>query len=304
MDIISKNEKVLLLGFKLVSFVGLALGIGVSGSGLGGLILSPLTRYLINSYGWHMAIRVIGAVGGGFSFLISFLLKPNPNRLVDSPSKHFMDVIRTMFVDRRFNCLYVFGFFVTFGYQIPFYYLPSYAVEKCNLTSTEGALILGFLSAGSAVGRIVLGIFSDNYGHLNSLLISVLITSLSTLVMWPFSTTFWSLLSYAVVYGIFSGGFVSGVPLVIMSFFGSSPDISAIMGLMYSSYFCGVLFGTPLSGLVTELLAVHNSSGETPSREINYLPAIYFSGGVIMLGNFFLIYLKYFVGKGKFFFIV
>ncbi|MBI0580976.1 MFS transporter [Neobacillus cucumis] len=48
---------------------GLCLGIALSGSGFGGVILSPLTNWLITAYGWRSAYLVIG-------ILIAVLLIP------------------------------------------------------------------------------------------------------------------------------------------------------------------------------------------------------------------------------------
>lgn len=39
---------------------GLATGIAVSGSGIGGVVLSPLTQHLIATMGYRNALRVLG----------------------------------------------------------------------------------------------------------------------------------------------------------------------------------------------------------------------------------------------------
>ena len=100
---------------------GLALGIAMSGSGIGGLAIAPVTQKLLDTVGLQWSLRITGC----YSFVIlacaSILLKPRITPKLNASSR--MDWM--IFKDLRFNLLLLAGIFTTFGYLIPFFYLPS-----------------------------------------------------------------------------------------------------------------------------------------------------------------------------------
>jgi hypothetical protein len=80
---------------------------------------------------------------------------------------------------------------------------------------------------------------------MNTLVICLFVSSLSTVLIWPFSTTFATITIYAFLYGFFIGGFISLFPtskknirlfdcdpdlIVIANFYAASGDLGGVMG--------------------------------------------------------------------------
>jgi MFS family permease len=70
--------------------------------------------------------------------------------------------------------------------------------------------------------------------------------------IWAFSTSLWPLAVFAIVYGIFYGGFVSFLPALIMEYFGGR-NISGIIGILYTSVAFGTLIGPSVVGFAFDV---------------------------------------------------
>lgn len=252
----------------------------VAGSGVGGFALSPLTSFLINTMGWRWALRITGLGGGAlvivcaFSFIQRF---PSARRGVDF----------SLFKDPTFLGLFMMAAIVCFGYFSPFFYLPSYAVYN-GLSSQQGSLIAGLLNLGSGIGRIFWGFTADRtFGLMNSLCICLSVASLSVLLMWPFVHDFAGIAIFGIIYGSFVGGFISLLPTLIASSFSKRGNLATVIGMVYSGFFFGNLFGTPIAGSLLDRNTV--VSPVDGSKTSNYLPSILLAGFIIMLGSLIMI---------------
>ena len=102
----------------------------------------------------------------------------------------------------------------------------------------------------SAVGRLACGFMSDRFGPLNTLLISLLLSSVSMLVLWPVSTTLGPLIAFVIINGTGNGGFFSTIPTVVGSVFGSA-RVSVAMGMMVTGWAGGYLMVSEIPMAVT-----------------------------------------------------
>ncbi|KAI9013161.1 major facilitator superfamily domain-containing protein, partial [Gaertneriomyces semiglobifer] len=259
---------------------GVAVGIAVSGSGIGGLALSPLTRALVEHLGWRWALRIIGFMAGGITLLGALLIRVRYR----SPRKAGGGFsMKSVAKDRAFILLFCTTVFGAFGYFIPFFYLPSFATNH-GMSSSQGALLLGLLNGASAVGRLAWGYSSDKLGHVNTLFSCFAVSALCMLVYWPFATTFGALLGFVLIFGIFIGGFVSLLPTVAASFFGHTGHIATITGMLYTGFFFGNLFGSPIGGAMLDHFTEYLSNGE---KEVNFTPSVIFGGGMMAIATCF-----------------
>lgn len=266
---------------------GLATGIAVAGSGIGGLVLGPVTRAMISNYGRDNALFISGIFSGVIVIISSLFFLP---RL--EPAANSADYISLM-QNSKFRLLYCMSLIGTFGYMVPFFYLPSYAVQY-GMTEAQGALLLGILNGSSAIGRIVLGEISDKIGHINSLFICLAGSSFSMLVLWPLAITFNSLLTYSIVFGLSVGGYISIFPTVITNLFGTE-NIGGIIGLFYSAAFVGTIAGPQIAGAIIDSMTT--IVGNT--KLINYIPAIMYAGGCMFFSGGFLVVIRSIQTQGK-----
>ena len=131
------------------------------------------------------------------------------------------------------------GAAATFPLLVPPFFIPLYG-QSIGLSSRVGAALLAAFNFSSAVGRILCGQMCDMIGAVNTLFVSLLITALSILVIWPFSTTFAPLLGFSIINGLSNGGFFSIMPTVVGNVFGSA-RVSVAMGMIVTSWGAGYL---------------------------------------------------------------
>jgi MFS family permease len=72
------------------------------------------------------------------------------------------------------------------------------------------------------------------------------------LVTWVISVDIWSLTAFALLYGVFYGGWVAVLPAVVMDYFGGR-HVSSIIGVLYTSVGFGTLVGPSAAGFAFDL---------------------------------------------------
>ncbi|KAG0377260.1 hypothetical protein BGX24_006441 [Mortierella sp. AD032] len=212
---------------------GLALGISVAGSGIGGAALAPLNRYLISRVGYEWALRTMAIM----FIVVVFSVLPCIRTRVPPIKKGGPLLDIALFKDRGFTTMYLMGVLVTFGYLTPVYLLPSYAV-KYGMDKATGATLVGIYAGVNAVSRIILGIAADKFGRFNVLFTCTFLGGLSCLVFWLNAKNLTMCIVFVIFYGVNGGGFVSLFPVVAAEVVGVE-RLAAAVGMLYS----GNLFG-------------------------------------------------------------
>ena len=254
---------------------GLALGIATAGAGFGGLMFAPLTRSLIATYGAAWALRIDGVIVGGMIWLAAPFMKSRGVHRHIEPSKRLN--YSAFIKHRNFLPLFLLPFFVSFGYFIPFFFLSRYAVSQ-GMSAAQGALLIGLSNGANAFGRAGLGKLGDIFGTLNVIWASSLLSSLTCLLIWPFSQSFALLTVFAVSYGFLIGGYFALLPSAIVKLLGIE-CLAKKTGIIYSGLFLGHLLGTPITGLLLDQTAT-------------FLPVFLMSGLFILFGSTSILYAK------------
>ncbi|KAJ2809783.1 hypothetical protein H4S07_003061 [Coemansia furcata] len=219
---------------------GLATGIAVTGAGAGGLVIAPLTEFLIRSVGveWNLRISAIYIMVLG-SIACFFTRVP------------FQDKTRTLrnfdwraFGDLRFATNAGMVTFVVAGYIIPYAFLPEFWVSK-GLGAQTASVLISVSNGASLFGRILIGFTADHFGVLNSLILGLGITSLSCLVLWPFATNVGMGVVMSVIYGFGTGAYWALAPLVAAKLFGVD-RLASISGIISTVAAVGSWLGSPI----------------------------------------------------------
>lgn len=92
----------------------------------------------------------------------------------------------------------------------------------------------------SALGRLLCGLCCDLLGPVNTLFMSVLLSGLSMIIIWPVSTSIGPLVVFVIVNGMANGGFFSTMPTVVGNVFGST-RVSVAMGMTVTGWAGGYL---------------------------------------------------------------
>jgi len=240
---------------------GFASGLAVSGIGVGTLVMPPLASLLIEVAGWRNAYLILAAltaiVGVGMALLIED--DPRGRGLLPDGDAAQSDValtapqgssVKDAVTSRRFIGLYAACMICSFGLFVPFVHLVPYALDH-GVARLSAVLLLGVIGVGSTAGRFVLGGLADRLGRQFGLL-AMFVGMALALVVWFLSTGFWGLAVFAFAYGVFYGGFVALAPALVMDYFGGR-NISAIIGILYTSVALGTLIGPSAAGFAFDL---------------------------------------------------
>jgi MFS family permease len=146
---------------------------------------------------------------------------------------------RQLFKNMRFTVLFLAGAIATFPLFVPPFFLPLYAASLGLSASAGAGLVAGF-NFSSAVGRLCCGLLSDFMGPVNTLLLSLILSALSMLVLWPVSNSLGPLIVFVIINGAANGGFFSTMPTVVGSVFGSR-RVGVAMGMTVSGWAGGYL---------------------------------------------------------------
>jgi MFS family permease len=240
---------------------GFASGLAVSGIGVGTLVVPPLASWLIETFGWRATYLALGIfaviVGAGLALLIEDDprgrgLRPDGDTplaggaTAATPGYTVAQAIRSP----RFIGLYAACFICSFGLFVPFVHLVPYALDH-GISQTSAVLLIGAIGVGSTAGRFLLGGLADRLGRPLSFLVMFAGMGLS-FVIWLFSASFWPLAAFALVFGVFYGGFVALAPAVVIDYFGGK-SASSIIGILYTSVACGTLIGPSAAGFAYDI---------------------------------------------------
>lgn len=145
-------------------------------------------------------------------------------------------------------------FFAFMGLYTPIFYVQTYAIQEKIMDTNLAFYMLPILNAASIFGRVVPNFFADKTGPLNMLVPCALAAAILAFG-WIGIMTTPGLIVFAILYGFFSGAYVSLPPTALVSL---SPDLRVIgtrMGMSFAISALGLLVGTPVSG------AILNSTG-------------------------------------------
>lgn len=247
---------------------GLASGIATAGIGAGNLLLPPLATGLISLSDWRIAYLTLGLGVFVLGLIATFLLHDSPQKqglLPDGkPLPEIEQIARgtvqtthegdatlsQALTSRLFWLLYLAYLLVGFGLFIPFVHLAPFARDK-GLGEGAGVWLIGLIGLGSTAGRFVIGGWADRWGRHRSMAAMFGGMTLS-LLWWLVADALWSLIIFALVFGLCYGGFVALSPASTADYFGRR-SVSSIIGFLYTSVAFGTLLGPTLAGVVFDL---------------------------------------------------
>lgn len=228
-----------------------ALGLAASGSSLGGVVYTIVFHRLVGRLGFAWTTRIMGFMALGTLLIPCICIKPRTSP-ASAARKKIVDF--TGFRETPFTLFSLASFVGFIGLYIPFFYVSTFASSKAGLDNTLAFYMLPILSAGSVAGRILPSFIADYLGPLNVLSICTAIAGLLG-ICWiaiPAHASVGGLVVWAVLYGAFSGAFVSLQPSTVVSI---TDDMSTVGGRLGMNTFCaalGLLIGTPIAGVILE----------------------------------------------------
>ena len=223
-----------------------ALGVAVTGVGLGTLVVAPLAAALINHYGWRQTYVIFG-IGSAVGLFLCGCLTPRPPVSAGQQSgMRLSELVKVPgFWHMYFSC-----FFITLALFVPFVFLASYARAQ-GVEEVAAASLVGIIGGASIAGRLGFGALGDKVSRMRLYQSTFIIVALSYLV-WLFSSdSFTLLMVFAVMLGSGYGGFIVLSPAVAVEIFGLV-GLGTILGAIYTAAGIGGLLGPTLAGYLID----------------------------------------------------
>ena len=236
---------------------GLAIGVVVSGVGVGALVFAPLINVLIMSYGWRNTFLIIGLLFSVVVVAATLVIRPSPpdtmtllknHQRASPPAGVTPPTTNQLLTTWAFAAT---AFIVSAGvliFQIVSAHLVPHATDA-GISASASALALGLMGGFSIPGRVLSGLFSARLGWHNLLALSFFGMG-TTMVCLLMLKDLWMLYVFALSYGMFHGIRIAGQVAVLPEIFGIRSlgeliGISSAIGQIVASfapYAAGAIF--------------------------------------------------------------
>lgn len=223
-----------------------ALGIAVTGIGVGTMVVSPMAASLIEAVGWRNAYRTLGVIGGAVLLLAAFGIGAKHSDTGTSSARFGPRALR----DRRALMLYLASLGFSIALFVPFVFVPAYARSR-GADPIAAAFLLGLLGLGSTAARLVLGPLASRFGSLRLFRWCFALHAASYLIWLGAGGSYAALATFVVVMGFAYGGFVALSSAVIADAYGPAV-LGAALGALYTAAAVGSLVGPPAAGAVLD----------------------------------------------------
>ena len=191
-----------------------AMGIAVSGAGLGGVFFSLVIRKLISDTGdQRWALRMCAFVTGFVAIIACSIMKPRNHKqlpLKVTLTKEFiLGNAKTIFSASVFRdyALILLGLWFglcLLGYILVLFSVSSYGI-LVGLTAFQGSILTAVLNAGQFIGRPSCGFIADKFGRFNFTIVNCLVITVLILAYWINATSFGALIVFSILIGLTIG---------------------------------------------------------------------------------------------------
>ncbi|KAH7191582.1 major facilitator superfamily domain-containing protein [Fusarium oxysporum] len=248
---------------------GLAMGIVFGGGSLGAAVMSIATNLLVKQVDVAWTFRILGFMLWGVCIPASYFIQ-QPEGSMSAGLKLQWHRFR----EPRFLLIIVGTALSCFPLFIPPYFIPIFT-RSMGYSQQIAIIILAAWNLASTVGRVLGGYTADHLlGPLNSLIVCLLFIGLSSLVVWPLASSVGIFSIFLVFNGIGCGAFFSLVPPMLGATMGPENTLG-ILPIVWTTWFCGFFFGTPIASGIYSLADSSNDSLSV------FRPAAYYAGGML-----------------------
>ena len=231
---------------------GFANGICIGSMGLAPLVFAPLANVLIERFDAASAFKILG-IGLIVAYCVFswFLKVPEPGWMpagwkgegsqaganAGAGGFSMIEMLKTplfWLMWLIFACAATGGMMMT-GQA------SGIGQSLANMTTAQGALMVGVLAVGNFLGRFAFGSLSDKIGRFQTLVICSIATSIA-MACFPLATTFASFLAMIIIVGACFGGIMCIMPSLTGDAFGAA-NVGQNYAAVYSGYTCASFIG-------------------------------------------------------------
>lgn len=269
----------------------LAMATATAGSGLGATLYPLIFQRLQKTLGFGWTMRVLGFVS--LATCLFALAVIRPRRRPERPAwqqgsfswRWFVDF--PAFKDRNYIIYCVASFFSNLAFFIPGYFVMGYANSHGMGGLELASYLLPMMNSSSIFGRIAWSALADKIGSLDTFIAACTMSGV-TILYWISVFNVAGNVSFAVMWGLFSGGFVALANVVLT---GITPDLSRLgtrLGMVAIIKGIGSLVGPPISGAILDISS-------------RYLGVQLFSASGMLVNALLMVFLRVILTRQDFF---
>ena len=245
---------------------GMAMGLTMSGNGLGPFIFSPVVTWVIIRWDWQTAFVALGIVMTAVLSFAALLMRNHPHDMgllpygaSDKPSAplppaavkpaaaHASNSVGslwgTVLRNQGFWTLSFINFFCCVCHSIPLVHTVGFA-QAAGLSALASAWVLALMGLSSVVGRIFWGFFADRHGARLTLMMTLFMQG--AFMLWLVNTQDPAIFFlYAIVWGFGYGGVGTQYGVVARELYGTR-----LFGPGYSGQNCFAMVGMAVGGFL------------------------------------------------------
>ena len=239
---------------------GLAMGIAMAGSAVGGMIFGPVLNWLILSYGWRGALIIIGIVVAVVTLPFSiFVVRLDPADkglapygAVEASATATAQASSGLTLGQAARTVPFWGLCVAnfiagllvMGVQA---HVPNF-FDNIGFSSSFAALVMAISNGVLIVGKLVLGVVDDALGTRRSVLFIYALYLLTLISLCALHSTVTAIV-FAVLFGFGSAITTVGLPLWAEAVVGKR-DFAMAFAVMSMFMTVGAAVGVPLTGFI------------------------------------------------------
>jgi len=197
---------------------GRAMGFAYLGIGLGGALVPLLSVWLVQRFGWHMALRTLGVLIIVLALPLAYFVKENPAEQVPT-TKIPTAPIGWALKSKTFYLLAIGSMCSIGAVGGTNQHLKLFLSLDQHYAQVEAARVASLVLAFSLVGRLLMGWLADRYTKKYVMLLIYLLVAASIPVLF-FASTPGAIYVFAIIFGIGLGGDYMIIPLMAAELFG------------------------------------------------------------------------------------
>ena len=226
------------------SRLGMALGLAVSGSSIGGIIYPIILDRLLDPLGFRWTVRIIGFIALGTLLIPLAVMRqrvkpPHARSLIDWSA----------FTELPYMAFVLTSLIAFMGLFVLFFYISYFGSATHYTSANISPYIVPMLNAGSFFGRTFPNTLADKTGPFN--IIGPCCTIVGVLILCLLGVTNQGgVIVVAILSGFFSGALIGLPPLCFVALTKDKSKIGTRIGMGFGMISFGVLAGGPAGGAI------------------------------------------------------
>jgi MFS family permease len=199
---------------------GRAMGFAYLGIGIGGALVPLLSVWLVQNYGWHNALRILGVLIILLAFPLAYFVKESPeSQAIRTNVPQQTAPIGWAFKSKAFYLLALGSMCSIGAVGGANQHLKLFLSLDQQYTQLQAARVASLVLVFSLVGRLLMGFLADRFPKKYVMLFIYLLVAISIPLLF-FASTPAAIYLFAIIFGIGLGGDYMIIPLMAAELFG------------------------------------------------------------------------------------